>query len=785
MTERSLPRRLAPHLGALLTAAGASVLMTWPLARGMGDHILKAIYWWDAFTNTMVMGARVDAATGRAALSLYDSYYFAPISDTITFNENHFGLSLIFAPFYLATGNPLWAYNLTLLVSLALSVYFTFLLVRQLGGSGLAGIVAGVAFAFSPYVTFEWGRIQLVATQWIPLCFLLLHRAVEGQRLRDIVGLGLCYLLQIGTCLYYAMFLIPLLTLGMLMLVERHRPPRAFFMKLGGVAAAAGAIALLMVYPYFTSRKAFSLERTEAFASTFDGKLSFFANVHDTNRTLTSMHHRSWEEGAHEEIAFPGFVVLAMLAIALLWPIGRALRAEGVGHVARSLGWLLATVAAGYLAFFLTHSMLGTVAVCAASAWYGVRRGRPVIFEGGQRFHMWLALLAVGMYLGLAPLDEDPSYRGLYYYFHSYVPGFNGIRKVSRQAVMTTFALAVLSSYGTTVLLRALRLPWLQALVTGVLLAAMCYEFRTFPNDLQSVAAGKGVPPAYRWLSERRGPEPIAVAPPDNGKKLYRGARGRALHNYMALYHGRRTLNGKSTWVPPVTELVHRSLRNLPHPSATRILQSLGTKYLLVHNAELTGYRRSKIGRLKRDRRNYRHVFSGRGDDVYEILQPDDPSLGLVAVPPVPPGATVVPTAAMLEPAVSRAPDDAMSAIDGDPSTRWKTRGGQRHGDYFELRLEEPRHIVGIEFKDYQQPADAPLSFKVQAWQPDGTGVTLMDRRKVRLFSDMVYRPKEFSFRVTWPQPVLTERVRVTVQQPVMGRWFAVNEAVLYEAAAP
>ena len=78
------------------------------------------------------------------------------------------GLSLIFAPFYLATDNPLWAYNLTLLASLSLSMFFTYLLVRRLTGNPYAGVLAGVAFACCPFVMFEIGRIQLVATQWIP-----------------------------------------------------------------------------------------------------------------------------------------------------------------------------------------------------------------------------------------------------------------------------------------------------------------------------------------------------------------------------------------------------------------------------------------------------------------------------------------------------------------------------------------------------------------------------------------------------------------------------------------
>ena len=84
------------HWLAALVAASASILMTWPLAVSAGHQLLRAKYFWDAYTNAMIMGSRVDAVLGRGALSLYDCYYFAPLPNSIVFNENHFGLSLLF-----------------------------------------------------------------------------------------------------------------------------------------------------------------------------------------------------------------------------------------------------------------------------------------------------------------------------------------------------------------------------------------------------------------------------------------------------------------------------------------------------------------------------------------------------------------------------------------------------------------------------------------------------------------------------------------------------------------
>jgi hypothetical protein len=246
-------RRWPAHLGAVVVAVASALLFTWPLAVNARSHVLGAIFHWDAYTNAMIMGSRVDAALGRAPMSIYASYYFAPLPDSIVFNENLFGLSLVFAPFCLISGNGLFAYNMTLLVTLALSVFFTYLLVRHLTGSAWAGVICGVAFAYCPYVVYELGRIQLTATPWIPAAFLFLHRTLERERLKDALGFWLAIVMQIGSGLYYVMFLVPVLAVLSGVLVARYRPSRRIVVRFGAAAAGAGVVALGMVYPYFSA----------------------------------------------------------------------------------------------------------------------------------------------------------------------------------------------------------------------------------------------------------------------------------------------------------------------------------------------------------------------------------------------------------------------------------------------------------------------------------------------------------------------------------------------------
>jgi hypothetical protein len=757
--------------------------MTWPLARAAGDHLLAAVYYWDAYTNAMIMGGHVDSVLGRGPLSLYDDYFFAPLPNSIVFNENLFGLSLLFAPFYLVSHNPLWAYNLTLLLSLALSAFFTYRLVRRLTHNGYAGVLAGVAFAFSPYVMFEVGRLQLVATQWIPACFLMLHRSLEERRLRDVVGFWLCYLLQIGTCLYYAMFLIPLLVLTAGVLLVRRRPPRRLYVELAAVGAVAAVIALAMVYPYFTARHAFSLERSLSFASSYDGKLGFFLNVPETNLTLTALHHRGAFRGAHEEIAFPGFTLLALALLSLGVPLWRSARSAGLRSFVALAGSWLAVAALALAATLLAHSMLAGAVMLGLGIWRQARVGGPFPFSGRRGLYLGLLLLSTAMFLGLWPLEwHQAPVRGLYYYFHVYFPGFNGIRKVSRQAVMTTFVFAVLSGFGSAWLFSRLARPWVRTAVLCALLGATCYELRSFPHPLQSVWAGAGVPEAYRFLASRPPRDRVVAVPQQDGLRRFSGDAGMALHNYLALYHKHRFLTGQSSWLPPVTDLVLGALRHLPDDGARRLLQAVGARYILVHAEELSPPRRDLPRQLAAQPQYYREVFRRGAQSVFSLSPVQDDTLELASTPALPAGARRIPSSELRAHANTR-PARAREGIDGSLQTFWSTWRSQKRGQYFELELDRPRRLVAFEIHNPGHPSDVPLSFRLAVAHGRSDWQTVAEQPVLRIYRDQVYSPRTFVFRIVLPKPTLADRIRLTIGQPVPGHRFVIEEAGVYADA--
>lgn len=775
----------APAL-TLLAFAALTALMMWPLPLYLRDHVVKAIYHWDAYVNTMSLSSRLRNALGDGPGSIYEvsqytSYFFAPIHDSIVFNESLFGLALLYGPFELLIGEPLAAYNITLLISMTLSQYFTFLLVRRLTGNPWAGAVCGFIFAFSPYATFEMGRIQLVATQWIPLCFLFAHRAAMEQRPRDIAGLFIAYLLQIGTCLYYAMFILPLLGLFLSVWIARRRPGKRFFLQVLGAGSVAGVIALGMTYPYFTSRDAFRMERSEDFASSFDGELSFFFNVHTTNRSLTALHHRTYEEGAHEEVAFPGFTASGLALLGLLAPLVTFARSRGRALVARWLAFGLGTLALALLATALSHSMLVGALLLGAGVLVFELRGHESPYPPVQRTLVWMLLLSVVLFLGLFPFSwQGEPVRGLYYYLHTFVPGFNGIRKVSRQACMTTLMVLLVAGFGGRAMFARLPNAGVKAVVLAGVLSLCAWELRTFPNELAPIWAGDSVPEAYRFIARQPGHAPVAVTPAYFGRRRFRGHHGMAIHNYMATYHRRRTLNGKSTFIPPVTHLVHQALRALPTSQSTRVLQILGAEFLLLHTEDIPRHRSARIlAGLDKQRDAYERVFQDGPQFVYRLLPNPDPTLGLIELPERPGGTVPVPHEALSGTASRELPTPASRAVDGDLESGWRTHRNMRRGDWFELSIDAPHTVHMLELHNQSAFTDHPLSFELAVEDAQGRLRTVYRRPRLKLFRELVYRPKGFVFRVALPKPTRTRRVRITVLEPMPARWWTIDEARL------
>jgi hypothetical protein len=246
------------------------------------------------------------------------------------------------------------------------------------------------------------------------------------------------------------------------------------------------------------------------------------------------------------------------------------------------------------------------------------------------------------------------------------------------------------------------------------------------------------------------------------------------------LYHKHRSLNGQSSFVPPVTDLMQGALAHLPDDGARRILESVGARYLLVHAEDLDPSRRALPEQLAAEPEHYRRVFQQGAQSVFALSAADDAALDLADTPRLPVGARSVP-ASELGGAADLRPERARMAVDGDLRTFWAASRPQARGQYFEVALAHRRRIAAFEIDNPEHPTDVPLSFQLSVARGASDRQTVIGEPVLRVYKDQIYSPKAFVFRVVLPNPTWTDRIRITIADPVPGQQFVIQEARVYE----
>lgn len=306
---------------------------------------------------------------------------FYPMRGALALAEHLAGLSPLSTPLVLAGLSPLGAYNVVLILTFALSGFFAYLLVAHLTGSRLAGFCGGLAFGFSPYRASQLAHIQVLASFWMPLALLALHRYVAGRKWPWLVVFGAAWLLQALSNGYYLFFFPVLIALWLVWFVDWKRSPRT-----GLAIAAAWILSSLPLVPVLLKYRAIhqwlGLSRPPEEVQRYSGTLASFAHASPMLRLVPG-----GAAANDETFLFPGIAVLVIVAAATV-----------------------------YVALRHRDRMRSATA-----------RRSPFLFYGAAAVMMWL--------LALGPAGP---YRLL-----AYLPGFENLRVPARFAMLATLCIAV------------------------------------------------------------------------------------------------------------------------------------------------------------------------------------------------------------------------------------------------------------------------------------------------------------------------------------------------------
>ena len=311
------PSLRLPHWIALWALAlAAAVVMTWPLASGLGTLGRTANSGDGRFAVWNV--AWVAHALTTDPARVYDANIFHPHERTLAYSEANLGAGTLAIPAWLATKNPYAAHNTVVLFVFAASVVFTWLLARRLTGDGASAATAAALYAFCPYVFAHTPHIQLLMIAGIPMCMLAFHRLVDEPSPRRGAVLAVAIAAQALSCAYYGVS--AGLTIGFATLFyawsRRLWGSIAYWTAIGIAAGGSVAIVLPFFLPFL------SIQDDTGFARSLDDARTWSAYLR--SYLASGSHAHEWLLPLIKEwngsVLFPGFlgIILAFAGFAVV-----------------------------------------------------------------------------------------------------------------------------------------------------------------------------------------------------------------------------------------------------------------------------------------------------------------------------------------------------------------------------------------------------------------------------------------------------------------------------------
>lgn len=551
--------------------------MTLPLALHLSDHLLgtdsNALN--DTYFSVWIFGWQAHQLIA-APLNLFQGNIFYPFQNSLAFSEIILPGALVYLPLAYASGNPVLAYNLVVLLSFPLNAFAMYLFTldwlkitdEQGAAKGMvrgdapgrnayfAAFAAGLIFAFCTYKFGELRHVQLLFSMFMPLTLMYLVRVLRAPNLHNALLVALFFALNALSSLYYAVFLAVACALYLVLdlIARRGRYTRAHF-QYGAVALG---VTVVLVLPFL---------------------LPFFGVERQFNFT----------EGRDPRL-FSARPYSYLAAPASQWLYGSLTR----GFYVASKGQPLFPG--------ITASLLGLVGLVA-------------LIRGRNRAWVFPLLLAViGFILSFGPelilgrtTQAALPFHLPYHYLALVVSPLKSLNAPARFVVLVMLALSLLAAYGLLVILR--RLPRYAVALALLASALILVEYAPVPLRLIPVDAGAQISPVYQFLRAQPPGQPVVELP--MGKPTFADQDKHVVYTYNAVYHLQPLINGYSTFLPPDYYALVRDVQNFPAGGAVKRLQQYGAQWLVVHADE---YPDREVLRRRLDNRTQLEHVQDDGD---------------------------------------------------------------------------------------------------------------------------------------------------------------------------
>jgi hypothetical protein len=701
--------------------AALILVLTYPLALHLGTSLRDP---GDPLLNTWILSWHIHKIINLDFHRYFDANIFYPQKRTLAYSEHLFPQALAALPIWVISKNPVLAHNFVFLLAFLTSALGMYALARYLVKNDFAAVIAGMIYAFSPFMFAHLSQLQVATAGGIPLALLYLHKYFESNRRRDILLFSLFYVVQFLANGYYGMYLS--LFSGLLILIwtiskKKYKEGR-FWADLGIFFMIAFVCVGPFLYQYVLVRNEMGFAREPGLSASltsflatasinrlygritapflspegelFPGLAAIALAIFGFVTIIRAKKTRDESQNIEKPVPPPGRVVLRLINFLLV--------AVGILSVliAATGGW---EVSFGHGLTFQAHNLTNPILVLSGlilirlflkKKLQGRRRKIDLAEPGVPWIYAGIFLLAFLFSLGS---------QGPYMLLYKYVPGFDGLRVPSRFHIFVMLSLSIFAAYGIKQLFpggAGLRKTIMKILVVLVILA----EYASMPLPLKTVPVKREIPEVYQWLAAKKEKAVVVELPLPYAEKGV--GLTECFRVYYSAYHWKNMVNGYSGYFPQIYNELCRRWKDLPVVQNIADLQTLGVNLIIFHTADLTP-------------KEIKQVLAELEDlkiDIQTVA-----IFGTDYVMAVPPGTRAPAEFSWKDRAkrLSKAGWDVESnvnqkmagqAVDDLIETRWES-GPQKNGLYFIVDLKKPESVRGISLKLGRSPMDYPRGY--------------------------------------------------------------------------
>ena len=524
--------------------------------RGIGEAtavVLGAVFLACVFTYPYIIqfnnAGRLDTNDGRWSIwvvswvahalttdprQLFNANIFFPHTNALAFSEGNFVAGAIGAPAWALTKNPYTTHNFVFLFAFTQSFVATYYLIRRLTGDRRAAIIAGIMYAYCPFVFVRQAHIQLLMIGFLPWVMLAWHRFLDRTTSVRAIELGVVMCLTGLACAYYGIFAGGMIAFASIWFAFTRRRWKDKQYVIGVAVAAATCVGLIAPFfiPYL------QMQESTGFQRALSGQYS--ANV-GAWLISSAWAHRWWAPylSAPSEALFPG-----ILAIVLgIWGAILVLRSS-------------------------EDSSTGVLRT--------IPHERRTIVEPSQNDRRTpldrdVAIFHVGLALFTFWLTFGPK-AGLYTLLYHTVPVFSFLRAPSRAGIVVTLCLVVLAAPALVVLMRR------RAVNTAfaILLVLAVADLYRAPLRMREAPP---LPAVYRTLASLPKAPLVELPYWATSIEYHRHAE----YMLASTFHWQPLVNGYSDHIPQDFRDQDVALARFPSREAFAILEPLQARYAVFH----------------------------------------------------------------------------------------------------------------------------------------------------------------------------------------------------------